>query len=409
MCTHRRQNGPYALIKARQAATLPGMKCSRISLENIGPIEHGVINARKVNVFIGPNNSGKSIASRIMYGLEGMSDQAVLPDAERWFKLLDHVGSAADSIREAAMVARSAGIHVQDIVTHGKTNGRIEVTRNGGSVTRYSYDNAEESVMYRTFALVSRMGAGVSRDGVYIPAGRTGAMQSLLLFMQIRNDLLNTVWETLGEEPPLEIKHPLSPKPQRIGRRQRRIIPEYLERFNDLVLETASDGFSKDAQKMFTKLFHGTIESDNSYNLPQIYYRDPLGFTTKIDSAGSGVVSSFPIIASMYKVEEGGALIIEEPEAHLEPLNQQKMITGLVRAAQAKSARLVFTTHSEYVVYPLLSMVSDGELEHTELGLYHFHRTDGSYTHIKEIPVAETGEVEQELFREAIDALGTRL
>lgn len=385
------------------------MRCSKISLENIGPIERGVINPRKVNVFIGTNNSGKSIASRIMYGLERTSGQAVPPDAERLLGMPGRKGSAADPTLEAAMVARSAGIHVQDIVTRGKTGGRIEVTRNGGPVARYSYDNAEESAVHRTFALVSRMGRGAPSGGVYVPAGRTGAMQSLLQFMQIRSDLLSTVWETLGEDPPPEMKHSLSPRLRRTGRRQRRIVPEYLERFNDLVLEVASDGPSKDAQKMFAEMFHGAVESGDSCILPQVHYRDPLGFATRIDAAGSGAISSFPIIAGMCKAEEGEALIVEEPEAHLEPLIQQRMIAGLVRAARAKGASLVFTTHSEYVVYPLLSMVSDGDLDHAELGLYHFCRTDGSYTRIKEIPVAVTGEVEQELFEEAVDALGTRL
>ena len=85
------------------------------------------------------------------------------------------------------------------------------------------------------------------------------------------------------------------------------------------------------------------------------------------------------------------------------------MIAALVRAAQAKNVSLVLTTHSEYVVHPLLSMVSGGELGHSDLGLYRFRRAAGSLTHVEEIPVSEAGEVEQELFEEAVDALGTRL
>ena len=234
-------------------------------------------------------------------------------------------------------------------------------------------------------------------------------MQSLLSFMQIKNDLLNTVWLALGENPPQETGHSLSLKPSRMGLRRRRIIPEYLERFNDLVLEAASDGLADDAQKLFTKLFEGSVETDDSYSPPQIYYHDNHGFVTKIDSAGSGTVSSFPIIASIYRIESGGTLIIEEPEAHMEPLSQQRMIAEVVKVATAKNVNLLFTTHSEYVVYSLLSMVMHGDLRRDDLGIYHFHRKPGSYTCIKKIEVSEAGEVDQELFEEALDALGTRL
>lgn len=390
---------------------LSGMKCSKVVLKNVGPIEHGEIKTNKVSVFTGPNNTGKSIASRIMYGLCQL-DESTVPFAERTlFTRRGHKGHVTDPPLGSVLVARGAGIHVRDIITHGQTSGRIEATKADGSVTRYSYDRMEELDMSRILARLSRMTIGTQEDCVYVPAGRTGTMQSLLQFMQIKNDLLNAVWEAQGEDPPSGADH-LASRPHPSTRRRRfrkRIIPEHLERFNDLILETTSEGLPEDAQKLFSALFHGTVESDDSYNLPQAHFHDPSGFVTKIDSAGSGTVSLFPIVASMYKVGAGGTLMIEEPEAHLEPLSQQKMITALVRTAQARNVNLVFTTHSEYVVYPLLSMVSGGELKRSDLGIYNFSRANGSYARIAELPVSEAGEMDDDLFKEAINALGTRL
>ena len=40
-----------------------GMKWSEIRLRDVGPIEQGTIGNNRVNVFVGPNNSGKSIRS----------------------------------------------------------------------------------------------------------------------------------------------------------------------------------------------------------------------------------------------------------------------------------------------------------------------------------------------------------
>lgn len=94
-------------------------------------------------------------------------------------------------------------------------------------------------------------------------------MQSLPLFLQIKNDLLNTVWLALGEKPPQEAEHARSLEPSRTGHRRRRVMPEYPEHFNDLVLEAASEGLTDDAQGMFSRLFEGTVESDDSDNPPR--------------------------------------------------------------------------------------------------------------------------------------------
>lgn len=383
------------------------MKWLEIRLRDVGPIEQGTIGNNRVNVFLGPNNSGKSIASRVIYGLRQLGDNGSTAGEATLLRIRGLDGKATAPTLAPALIAKNAGISIRDMATYGKPGGWIEVSEEDGSSTRFSFErNLDER--RRWFARrVASAGTAATRDSIYIPAGRTGTMQSLLQFLQIKNDLLNTVWLALGENPPQEARQSQSLTSSRIGLR-RRIIPEYLERFNDLVLEAASEGLTDDARRLFAKLFEGSVEIDDSYNPPQIYYRDSHGFITKIDSAGSGTVSSFPIIASLDRIEPGGTLIIEEPEAHMEPLNQQRMIVEVVKAAATKDVSLLFTTHSEYVVYPLLSMVSHGDLEPGDLGLYHFNRKPNSYTRIEKIDVSNDGDVDRELFKEALDALGTR-
>lgn len=199
-------------------------------------------------------------------------------------------------------------------------------------------------------------------------------------------------------------------KQPRTGDRRRRAVPEYLERFGDLVLEAASGGpAGGDAQELLAKLLDGQAEGGDFPGPSQMSCHDALGFVARIGSAGSGAASLFPIAAGICGVEPGGALVVEEPEAHLDPLRQQRMIAEVVKAAAAKNARLLFTTHSEYVVYPLLSMVSHGGLRHDDLGLYYFRRDPGSYARIEKIGVSRDGEVDRELFGDALDALGTSL
>ncbi len=172
-------------------------------------------------------------------------------------------------------------------------------------------------------------------------------------------------------------------------------MPEHLEQFHDLILDAHAEGTNKSVQDLFSNLFPGAIESMGA-GLPEIVYRDPTGFITEIESAGSGTVSSFPIVAGVHYVKTGGTLIIEEPEAHLEPARQLKLIEELVAIAKVKKIDLIFTTHSDYVIKKLLALVSRKKIKHTDLGLYSFNRSD-SLTQIEKIAVDKTGEAEQTL------------
>ena len=161
---------------------------------------------------------------------------------------------------------------------------------------------------------------------------------------------------------------------------------------------------NKNVQDLFSHLFPGSIETFDAGGLPEIMYKDPTGFVTEIESAGSGTMSSFPIVAGVHYTKKGGTLIIEEPEAHLEPARQLKLIEELVIAAQIKKIDLIFTTHSDYVIKKLLALVSRNKIKHTDLGLYYFNRTT-ELTQIEKITVDKTGEAEQILFENAMNTL----
>ena len=359
-------------------------------------------------MFLGPNNSGKSIAARIIYGLRQLDEDALPAGPAAGLRMPDLDSEGAGTLLAPILIAMNAGIDAGDVATRGKPGGWIEVSKAGRS-TRFSFESGPDSMRHR---LARRAAAGMdiaaSRDAIYVPAGRTGAVQSLLSLMQIKSDLLDTAWLAQGEGHPQGAGHAGPSAPPGTGRRRRMLIPEYLERFNDLVLEAASEGLADEAEGLLSRLFEESVEMDDS-RPPQMCYRDPRGFVGRIDSAGSGAASSFPIIAGIDRVEPGGMLIVEEPEAHMEPLSQQRMIAEVVRAAAAKDVGLLFTTPSEYVVYPLLSMVARGDLKNGELGIYHFDRKPGLYTHIEKIGVSEDGKVDRELFEEALDALGTKV
>ena len=378
------------------------MRYEEVRLENIGPIRRAAIGRHRVSVFVGPNNSGKSIASRLMHAACRLDlsagVQASLDD-----DAAEGGGDAAAA--RAHAVLRGAGIEWPDIVTHSMPSGRLELRANGSGDTVLDFGAGalpDKALVLRS-ALDPVLGSA-SEHSIYVPAGRTGTIQSLFTLMQVKNDLFNSVLRMLAEDHGWGSgrTRPKVSAPQLSIRRQ---MPEYLEQFYSIALETFSGGFDERTAAMFSRVFQGSIKMSEAFGRPAIVYTDPLGFETEIGSAASGVVSAFPIMVAASRIGQAGTLIIEEPEEHLEPIRQLKIVAEIVRTALERDVNLVLTTHSDFVVHAVLGMVRDGAVDSGDLGLYYFQRRRGSYTEVESIPVNKAGEAEQELFDEAIDAL----
>ena len=382
------------------------MKFEEIRLENIGPISQAAIGRHRLTVFVGPNNSGKSIASRIIHGACQL-DLASGVQLRLFADGLLHDEQSEDALATARSLTliRSAGIRQEDIVTYSENLGRLTIGNGSKAPLTMDFDRTtEQSTATIIASLLDTPLEEVVKNSIYVPAGRTGTVQSLLTIMQIKSDLLNSVLRSLGERPSGSLKTKRS-KIIRPRLHLRRQMPEYLEQFYSIVLETFSGGFNKEAKSMFSRLFEGSIEASTTDDLPAILYRDPSGFSVEIDSAGSGVVSAFPIVATMYRIESGGTLIIEEPETHMEPIRQLRLVNEVVRVALERNVNLVLTTHSDFVVHAILGLVHNRVIDSDNLGLYFFRRKRRSYTNVERIPVNSDGEAEQELFDEALDAL----
>ncbi len=379
------------------------MKYEKITLKNIGPIEKGQIQRHKINVFFGPNNSGKSMTSRLIHGIGQLNTGSR--------GLQGMVKKEMNSQKELHAFYRysilnSAGLGMQDLLSYKKESCHLTVTFSGKTPEMDFGFKKNTSITKKHLMLQHHASvlSQTSRDSVYIPAGRTGTIQSFTSITKMRNQLLRDLLGSFQIDDPSNIKKTSAKEIKNFTRSSSKL-PEHLEQFHDLILDTHAKGMSKDVQDSFSNLLLGLIESTDTGGLPEIIYRDPTGFVTEIESAGSGTVSSFPIVAGVHCVNKNGILIIEEPEAHLEPAKQLRLIEELVMIAEKKKIDLIFTTHSDYVVKKLLALVSRKKIKHSDLGLYYFNRTPTSLTHIEKIPVDKTGEAEQALFENALDTL----
>lgn len=376
------------------------MKYTRIAFKNIGPIEAGEIEHKKVSVLFGNNNSGKSIASSLIHGICQL-DTAALRNLARsdMFKdeRINGDQQSADRYIYGQKILWSAGIPQDRIATFNKRSCTLEIHSPRKTALSINFKRPRLSVgRSKTLARFGRTLNEQSDVSIYVPAGRTGVMQYYISISRAKNTLLrytlDAFLETVGGSDKRSKKDA-----------QLTNIPEHPERMYDLIIREGS--LNQDVKDIFSTLFPGSIKMDTSNAIPKIVYVDPSGFETEIEHAGSGIASSLPIVMSLQYVDDGGTLVIEEPEAHLEPARQMRLIEDLVAAADNRKIDLVFSTQSDYVVKKLLAMTVSKKIERQDLGFYYFKRMPNAFTRITKFVADKDGEIPQAMFDDALDSL----
>lgn len=88
-------------------------------------------------------------------------------------------------------------------------------------------------------------------------------------------------------------------------------------------------------------------------------------------NVGFGYSYVLPVIVSALLAENGSVLIVENPEAHLHPGAQSRIMEFLIKQALEKNLQLIIETHSDHVVNGLrismkkkLMSPSDGIIQH---------------------------------------------
>lgn len=383
------------------------MRLKEIHFKNFGPIKTGKIKQNKINVFFGPNNSGKSLTSLLIHGINSTHSPPKLPPIPFVKRYQQQKSIDLHNLHLHTMLRRS-GISIFDVISYGKRNCSIHVEFPRKKPLDFTISAKNLNNVYGIEDRLSHIilqKLQNTYESVYIPAGRTGTIQFFTNIIQIRNQLLNDLLQTFGGNRSV-VPNKTTAEDIRSFARSTIQLPDNLEQFYNLILSSQTDNLDKNIQKAFSDIFPGTVELSKSQGgLPYLVYKDPTKFQTKLESAGSGTVAAFPIIAGMHYVEFGGTLIVEEPEAHLEPSKQLQLLEILQEASYSKNVNLIFTTHSDYIVKKLLALVSRRKIKRSDLNLYYFNRPDGALTTIEQIDVGISGESEQPTFDKATDQL----
>lgn len=95
-------------------------------------------------------------------------------------------------------------------------------------------------------------------------------------------------------------------------------------------------------------------------------------------NVGFGITYALPILVSGLTVQEGGILIVENPEAHLHAKAQSNMGYFLARMAAA-GIRVIIETHSEHIVNGIRRMIvqKQTEMSAEDVTIYFFQDKNG--------------------------------
>ena len=102
------------------------------------------------------------------------------------------------------------------------------------------------------------------------------------------------------------------------------------------------------------------------------------------------------MLATLADSPEGAIVTIEEPELHLDPAAQARLVGILVRQATEANKQIVLTTHSDHLLYPLLECVARAEcpLAGGDVAMHYFNTDEsGNAAGAERLPINERGQM----------------
>ena len=390
-----------------------------ISVENFGPIEHGKIDLRPMNIFVGPSNTGKTWFAVLIYALHRMLDgffdllpvMAYLPhefpqNVKTIQKILDKLNSASGKLLFSDLDEEDRE-DLQSIFTNPGFLGsdlRSELERcfdldAASDLIRMSKDcneacvslkiggSAEVSWDFRMSILsnsdIHTNGKMEDFDLKRVENAFEKKVEKIFSVKQISDFFTN-----LSREMKRPDAHYLPADRSGIMHTYRVVASSLIQRAARA--DPAPSGFSGVMADFMQGLVHydeskqprtpvddiadalerdtlsgriRTVSSSLPGGFPAFVYRPRKAERDiRLTQASSMVSELAPVVLLVRgSVRAGDTLLIDEPEAHLHPAAQTEMATFLARLARA-GVRVVITTHSDWLLQEIGNLMRAGAL-----------------------------------------------
>lgn len=139
------------------------------------------------------------------------------------------------------------------------------------------------------------------------------------------------------------------------------------------------------------------IDSDEKNNRIYLYLdSESQGRHFKPINVGYGYSYIISTLLSAVLVPKNGILIIENPEAHLHPQAQARLINYLMRIVKEKNVQCFIETHSDHIVNGLLVSIKENKIPVNEAQILFFDRKvkdEKTYVEVSNLELTQYGRV----------------
>ena len=328
------QSDAGLLADTRSTRARRWSRLEAITVSNFKAAKKVSIPLTGVTILVGPNGCGKSSVLQAIHWAARAASYIIPKNTKEMisFELLDYVPSSEPlrTLHKSEMKSDSTSTAVEVIFSHLPTNEesaqatvRIRAARNRGGITVYMDGGGVVTPYKQRYQFIT----------AYIP-GLAGLSEKETILAQptlrrqaasgdaggvLRNILLNLRSRRAGESD------------ENKGR-------DRLQRLNSLVGK-----------------IHPGVEIDVSFDEREDYHitatiRTPNfpNQTRPLETAATGVLQIVQIFAYLILFEPK-VMLIDEPDAHLHPDKQERLIEALEHSASEFDTQIVLTTHSPHI------------------------------------------------------------
>ena len=115
----------------------------------------------------------------------------------------------------------------------------------------------------------------------------------------------------------------------------------------------------------------------------------------KAKNIGFGISYVLPIIVASLHAPEGSIVIIENPEAHIHPGAQAKLMELICKSAK-NGVQFIIETHSDHIINGLLVATKNKIIYPQDSSIYYFDRNEKKHaTEAIHLPVLEGGKIQR--------------
>lgn len=330
------QSTPIGLTDTRSIRARRWTPLESVTVRGFKATEEATIPLDRVTILVGPNGCGKSSVLQAIHWAARAASYVQPKNTKEMisFERLDYVPSSEPltTLHKGELKSDGASTPVEIVFTHRPTGAeaeggsatiRIRAARNRGGITAYMDGGGAVTPYKQRYQFIT----------AYIP-GLAGLSEKESILAQptlrrqaasgdaggvLRNILLNLRSRRVGEDD------------EEQGRQR-------LERLNQLVQEV-----------------HPGVQVNVAFDEREDYHISATirtegfaGQNRPLETAATGVLQVVQIFAYLILFEPK-VMLIDEPDAHLHPDKQERLIEALERAAPAFETQIMLTTHSPHI------------------------------------------------------------